>query len=254
MRQHAQFAILDCEDEPRWAGHEDRWLRPLSRSSERWDIFRVWASELPPSPEAYDGYVITGSHHSVNDPSQVWLGPLFRFVAACNKAAPDGPQILGACFGAQVLGRSLGGRVSENRSSRFIFGTEEIALHDPFHRAWFLPDSAPIIPRRSLRLLTSHGEHVCDLPTGAELLADSQRSPHEIFTVGRHALAVQGHAELSLADLTDNILPRLRERGRLSPQEEADAIASLACPVDSELVLRCMRRFLDGPTDRPAKV
>lgn len=250
MRTHAQFAILDCEDEPGWAGHERLWIGPMARPDERWDVFRVWAGALPATPEAYDGYIITGSHHSVNDATQAWLEPLFAFVRRCAQAAPNGPQLVGACFGAQVLGRALGGRVSPNVSGRFLFGTEQIALHADFHRTWFAPAPSADVPYAVLRLLTSHGEYVCDLPPHATLWAASARCPHEVFTHGQHALGIQGHAELSVADLQDNILPRLREGGRLSPQEEADALQSLTLPVDSAYVLRCVRGFLDGPPAR----
>ncbi len=247
MRAHAQFAILDCEDEACWNGHEARWLEPLARSSERWDVLRVHRGELPATPEAYDGYVITGSHHSVNDASQGWLAPLFAFIARIRQAAAAGPRVVGACFGAQVLGRSLGGRVSENREGHFIFGTEEIALLPRFFSAWFAAHLAAPAADPRLRLLTSHGEHVCELPPGAELLAHSARSPHEIFLCGPHALAVQGHAELQKEDLLGIILPRLRQRSRLSPAQEEAALASLLHPVDSQWMLDLMRRFLDGP-------
>lgn len=247
MRSHAQFAVLDCEDEACWSGHEARWLGPLSRSSERWEVLRVYRGELPASPESYDGYVITGSHHSVGDPTQGWLGPLFDFVARCDAAGSFGPQVVGACFGAQVLGRSLGGRVTENRDGHFIFGSEQITLGPEFHDAWFAAPAAA--PRPALRLLTSHGEHVAELPPAAQLLAHSARTPHEIFVVGQKLLGVQCHAELVLDDLLGIILPRLRERSRLSKAQEEAALASLAHPVDSDWMMALFRRFLDGPPE-----
>lgn len=256
MRRHAKFAVLDCEEEACWSGHEARWLGPLARTDERWDVLRVYRGELPASAEAYDGYVITGSHHSVNDATQSWLGPLFAFIARCGAAGFDGPQVVGACFGAQVLGRALGGQVAANRDGNFIFGTEQLTLSPRFDASWFgravepkpqtEPNPAPS-QRSSLRLMTSHGEHVCELPPGAELLAHSDRSPHEIFLIGQHMLGVQCHAELTRDDLLGIILPRLRERSRLSPAQEEAALASLALPVDSAWMMAVFRHFLDGP-------
>lgn len=250
MRRHAQFAVLDCEDDACWSGHEARWLGPLARADERWDVLRVFRGELPRTAEAYEGYVITGSHHSVNDATQGWLGPLFEFIARCGAAGYDGPQVVGACFGAQVLGRALGGQVAPNRDGSFIFGTEHVALSPHFGESWFsraAQIAAEPDRRSSLRLLTSHGEHVAVLPPGADLLAHSARSPHEIFLCGQHMLGVQGHAELTRDDLLGIILPRLRERARLSPAQEEVALAALDLPVDSDWLMACMRRFLDGP-------
>lgn len=257
MPSHARFAVLDCEDEACWAGHEVRWLGPLARAGERWDVLRVHRGELPMRLEAYDGYVITGSHHSVNDATQGWLGPLFDFIARCGAAGYEGPQVVGACFGAQVLGRALGGQVAANRDGQFIFGTEQIALSPRFCESWFARGAQPSVGpapslRTSLRLMTSHGEHVCALPPGADLLAQSARTPHEIFLIGQHLLAVQCHAELTRADLVGIILPRLRERARLSPPQEEEALASLTLAVDSDWMMAILRRFLDGPAADPA--
>ena len=66
-------AVLDCEDAPRWAGHEQNWIDLLRRPDEVWQSHRVWAGDLPATADAYHGYVLTGSHHSVNDATQAWL-------------------------------------------------------------------------------------------------------------------------------------------------------------------------------------
>ncbi len=191
-----------------------------------------------------------GVKNGLREFQENWQRP---FQAAfSDKVAIDEARIFdgqwGACFGAQVLGRSLGGHVTENRDGHFIFGSEQITLGPAFHDAWFAPLAAA--PRPALRLLTSHGEHVAELPPSAQLLAHSARTPHEIFVVGQKQLGVQCHAELVLDDLLGIILPRLRERSRLSKAQEEAALASLAHPVDSDWMMALFRRFLDGPPDR----
>jgi GMP synthase-like glutamine amidotransferase len=221
-----RFAVLDCEDAPRWAGHDRNWIDLLRREGDVWHSFRVWAGELPERPGAYDAYVLTGSHHSVNDATQTWLGPLFEFVAAVAHS-PDA-RVFGACFGLQVIATALGGRVEDNPGGRFAFGSERIGFEggDP------------------LTLLESHGEQATQLPPGARRLARSPTAENEMFSLGDRVLAVQFHAEFTPAMLREKILPRLREESRLTADEEARALASLEAPLDSARFIADIRRFL----------
>lgn len=223
-----RYAVLDCEDAPHWAGHHENWIALLARPGEDWRWFRAWADELPAAPDAFDGYVITGSHHSVNDAGQRWLAPLFDFVAA---AAGAEARVFGACFGLQVIATALGGRVEGNPGGRFAFGSERVRF-----------DAGELAG--GLTLLESHGEQATALPPGARRLAGSASAEHEAFAVGDHVLAVQFHAEFTPAMLVEKILPRLRAERRLDPDEEARALASLAAPLDSARFLAAIRRFL----------
>ncbi len=218
--------MLDCEDAPRWAGHDQNWIDLLRREGDAWRPFRVWAGELPADPQAYDGYVITGSHHSVNDPAQAWLPPLFEFVAAAAHS-PDA-RVFGACFGLQVIATALGGRVEANPGGRFAFGSERIG----FERG------------DALTLLESHSEQATQLPPGARRLAGSPTAENEMFSIGDRVLAVQFHAEFTPDMLRQKILPRLRDEARLTADEEARALASLEAPLDSARFLAEIRRFL----------
>ena len=241
MSAARRFAVLDCEDLPHWNGHARFWLGPLTRPGETWDIYRAWAGELPVDPTAYDGLVITGSHHSVNDPEQGWLEPLFELVRRA-VGEPRGPRVLGACFGLQVTARALGGRVEENPVGRFVFGTERVSIDPAFHDA-FGDGPGPA----EATLLVSHAEQATELPPGARALGRSATTAHEIFAIEDRALAVQFHAELTRAALLENILPRLREHARLAPADEARALAALDGAVDSAAFLEVFRRWLDRP-------
>ncbi len=219
--------MLDCEDAPRWAGHDRNWVDLLGQPGDQWRSYKVWAGELPAAPSDHDGYLLTGSHHSVNDPGESWLPPLFDFVAA---AAGDRARLFGACFGLQVIATALGGRVAPNPSGRFVFGSERVR---------FAGGDA-------LTLLESHGEQAVALPPGARRLASSPTAENEMFAVGDNVLAVQFHAEFTPAMMLEKIFPRLREERRLDPAEEARALASLDLPLDSAGFLARIRTFLAG--------
>lgn len=237
-----RFAVIDCEDLPHWNGHARYWLGPLAREGETWNVYRPFAGELPDDPTAYDGIVITGSHHSVNDPEQgSWLEPLFELVRRA-VGEPRGARVLGACFGLQVAARALGGRVEPNPVGHFVFGTERVSIDRAFHDD-FTGAPGPEVAT----MLSSHGEQATLLPPGARVLGRSATADHEIFALEDRLLAVQFHAELTRDALLDHILPRLRAGERLAPDLEARAVAALDGTVDSAAILATFRRWLDRP-------
>jgi len=98
-----------------------------------------------------------------------------------------------------------------------------------------------------LRVLESHGDCVKRLPEGAVLLARSRGCAAEVFlAAGGRALAVQGHPEFSREhEIGTLIWPRqVEERVRLSADEAAAALETLALPRHHSAMLTMLRRFL----------
>ena len=82
MAERTKFAVIDCEDAPKWAGHESIWVAAYGRPGEHWcgairaakrwactltraprrEHFRAFAGELPDESEldTYRGFCITG--------------------------------------------------------------------------------------------------------------------------------------------------------------------------------------------------
>ena len=85
-------------------------LQPL-RPDWSFDVVSVKDGVFPSGPEAFDGYVITGSPASVNDDSLPWLGELLDFIRAVDAARQP---LVGLCFGHQAVARALGGQVARN--------------------------------------------------------------------------------------------------------------------------------------------
>lgn len=65
MRCAMRYAYLDCEDAPKWAGHEAIAFTLLHPGAQ-WTHYRCWADERPPldSLAQLDGVLISGSHYS----------------------------------------------------------------------------------------------------------------------------------------------------------------------------------------------
>jgi GMP synthase (glutamine-hydrolysing) len=238
VRRARRFAVIDCEDREHWRGHERLWTGRLAREGDEWQSYRAWAGELP-DPAALDGAIVSGSHHSAVDPEVAWLAPLFRFLR--ESVAAQGPRVVGVCFGAQALAEALGGRVGANPDGRFVFGAEQITLRPAFAARLGAAELGD-----TLSLYESHGECVLELPPGAEPLARSGTAAHEVFTVGDRALAIQGHPEMTREIMVGRILPALRDSGRIDPDREAAALASMDRALDSDRILGLIRRFLEG--------
>jgi GMP synthase-like glutamine amidotransferase len=133
-----------------------------------------------PAPGDHDVAVVLGATWSVNDVDDPaagvadWLGPELDWAA---RAVAADVRVLGICFGAQVLARALGGRVT--------------AMPRP-QVGWFdepgsAADALPAGP-----WLQFHGDRFT-VPPGARELARDEYAPQS-FSVGR-SLAVQFHPE-----------------------------------------------------------
>jgi len=92
---------------------------------------------------------------------------------------------LGLCLGAQLMARALGARVYPSGHTEIGWAPVDLSAAG---RASCLAalDGEPV--------LHWHGD-TFDLPSGAELLASTARTPHQAFRHGRHALALQFHPE-----------------------------------------------------------
>lgn len=188
-----------------------------------------------PEPGEHDVAVILGAVWSVNDvdvpgePAARWLAPELDWTARA--VAADVP-VLGICFGAQVLGRALGGTVE--------------AMPRPQIGWWDVPGSAaaglPAGPWAQF-----HGDAVRVLPPGATALAADEFC-QQAFAIGR-SLAVQFHPEVGPDDVavwassesgqaavtaSGIDLAAMLERGR---KVEADAHARAHALVDAWLAL-----------------
>jgi GMP synthase (glutamine-hydrolysing) len=160
-----------------------RRLAPLAELT----VARPWVGL--PSPARFHGVTVTGSPHSVCRPPR-WLDPLADWLLDAARRVP----VLGVCFGHQVLGRALGGRVERNPRGREV-GTVQVRLTaagraDPLFAG--CPDS--------LSVQQTHEDHVPELPPGAVLLAGNDATPVQAFAWGDRIRCVQFHPEMDAED------------------------------------------------------
>lgn len=151
-------------------------------------IFTAYDAEqgdLPSHIDAADAYLITGSHHGVND-NLPWIAQLEVFVRALHLAQK---KMVGICFGHQLIAKALGGKVI-NSPKGWGVGMSKNKITQ--QKSWMYPS------RGSLNLLVCHQDQVVELPPGAELLASNDLCPFYMLQLGNN-LTIQGHPEFSKA-------------------------------------------------------
>lgn len=159
-------------------------LQPL-RPDWQFNIVRVIDGELPPSVDAFDAHVITGSPASVNDDTLPWVRGLLDFIRALHAAQR---LTIGLCFGHQAIARALGGQV-ERHAAGWSLGLHTTRWSQP--QAWMQP------ARSQMTLMAAHNEQVTQPPPGAQVLSGSDFCRIGSFSVGRHIFTTQYHPEMS---------------------------------------------------------
>jgi GMP synthase-like glutamine amidotransferase len=145
---------------------------------------------LPPSLRHVQGLVIMGGPMGVNDEEPwPWLAAEKAFI---KKALAADLPVLGVCLGAQLMAAALGGKVYANRQ-------KEIGFYEVEQTAEGL-ESGLLGLNPKFEPFHWHGD-TFDLPLGAIRLAKSAACANQAFAVGRRALGLQFHLEVSPTDL-----------------------------------------------------
>ncbi|KAB1211994.1 hypothetical protein CJ030_MR5G004156 [Morella rubra] len=208
MGGEKRYALLLAAKDSEYAkkvygGYYNVFLAAFGEEGERWDLYKVIDGEFPDMNELqkYDGFVISGSPSDAygNDCWVLKLCFLLQTLHSMKK------KVLGICFGHQVLCRALGGKVGK------AYTGWDVGLR----KVYILKDSAPCcfvddlgeIPT-SVSIIEIHQDEVYEVPFGAEVIACSDKTGVEMFTIGDHILGIQGHPEYT-KDILCNLIDRL---------------------------------------------
>ncbi|MEM7208708.1 MAG: hypothetical protein AAF434_12855 [Pseudomonadota bacterium] len=134
-----------------------------------------------PNPNEFDVAVIYGGRNSVND-NEDWINEEARWLEGCLESRC---KYLGICFGAQQLAKILGAQVWKHSHALKEIGFTPVQATG---------DDTQLLPLPE-KLFQWHGDGF-DVPSGAQLLASSERFPNQAFRFEKH-YAVQFHPEVN---------------------------------------------------------
>jgi GMP synthase-like glutamine amidotransferase len=189
-----KIAILETGTPPsdlaQGHGRYDAMVHDLLGEGHHYTTFRVFDYELPGSPDAFEGYVITGSSAGVHD-GLPWVDNLASFL----RAAKGRTKLVGICFGHQVMAHAFGGTVAKAPQG-WGLGLHRYVLCG--RRAW-MDDTA------SVEVIASHQDQVTGLPPGAAVIGASDFTPNAMIDYGDGAISFQCHPEFTTAFARDLI-------------------------------------------------
>lgn len=191
-------------------------------------VYDVCHGELPESVGECQGYIITGSKHSVYE-DILWIHQLADFV---RQVHAQKHKLVGICFGHQMIAYALGGKVTKSDHGWGI-GTKPVELQHT--KAWMQPE------KPSYRLLLSHQDQVLALPNGAESLGGNEHCPISMIGVGEHMLGIQAHPEFT-TPYAEALMDSRVERIGIDPIQAAKT--TLNEPTDETTVAHWIEAFL----------
>jgi GMP synthase (glutamine-hydrolysing) len=181
-----------------------------------------------PAASQFAGVIVTGSASSVTERAP-WMLRTEEYLADAVNA--DHP-VLGICFGHQLLGQALGGRVERNPRGREM-GTVALSI----------VEDDPLLDR-SIEPALAHATHldsVTVLPKQARVLATTALEPHAALRFGERAWGVQFHPEFDEQVIREYVSTR-RELLAQEGRDPAALLAGIRAATAGRLVLR---RFVE---------
>lgn len=139
----------------------------------------VVAGEPLPDPASFDGYVLTGSKHSVYE-SADWMQAEIDFL---RRAMELERPLFGICFGHQLMAEAFGGHTAKAETGwglgvqRYVPGTSKA--------------------EGTGNVLSFHQDQVDLLPPQTEVLAGTSHCPNGVLRYAFPALSVQYHPEFT---------------------------------------------------------
>ncbi|MBL4666693.1 MAG: gamma-glutamyl-gamma-aminobutyrate hydrolase family protein [Sneathiella sp.] len=141
--------------------------------------------ELPTDPTEHHGAVIFGGPMSANDDHEDYIRSETSYV---ERALAAEIPYLGICLGAQIMARTLGGKVKRHPDGLMEIGYYKI---EPTKAGAAYFD-------KHLHAYQWHKEGF-DLPEGCQLLAGGDYFPNQAYRYGKYAYGIQFHPEVTEA-------------------------------------------------------
>jgi len=212
------------------ASNPGRVARQLRELGYDLDIRRPSGGDpLPANMDDHEGAVIFGGPASANDDHLDFIRAEIDWIEI---ALASGKPYLGICLGAQMMVRTLGGRVDLHPEKQVEIGYHPIK-----------PSKAGCdIFEKPMCVYQWHKEGF-NIPDGAELLACGDRFDNQAFRYGENAYGLQFHPEVTTAIMNRWLTNAAHMLEFPGAQGHADQVRARRRH-DSETI-RWLRNFLD---------
>ena len=239
------YAILNCLNGERWSGWDLELVEVLGLPKDRVKVFATFLDEHPSEEQLQKikYIIITGSPCSCYEEIP-WIVNLEIFVKNVASHHPE-KKIVGFCFGAQMLGKALGGKVGKNVCGKFLFGAEPVTFLEAEKQPEFLRKLN--FPSEIQKIITSHGDCVLELPENAVHLGKSERNENESFSIGENIVAIQVHPEFT-RKIADSVLYPFIKANNVVPEPDlSTAINNIRTELNHLKFIRFVQNFIDVP-------
>jgi len=219
----------------RFGGFADWFRNAMRLQATQMRVVRVDTGEPLPEPAQIAGAVITGSAAMVTERA-AWREQTAGWI---RDALDAETPLFGVCYGHQLMADALGGAVGWLPAGREI-GTESITRLASGEMPGFrgLPASFPA--------QTTHRQSVLVPPRGAEVLARSQRDPHQLLRYAPNTLSSQFHPEFT----PDFMRAYIEVRADALRDEGLDPDALAADVRETEAARMLLERFAQDALNR----
>ncbi len=199
------------------------------------EVFDARHDDTPPTLDADDALVITGSHAMVSD-AEPWSEALKSWL---REARARGVAMFGVCYGHQLMAAAFGGDSGYHPAGRET-GTHRVRLTEAGRRDALLGALPEAFPAQ-----LTHAQSVLAAPPGAEVLAENDHDPFQALRYGPRQWSVQFHPEFTPAVMRAYL--RHQYQGLAEQGRDPEALLAAVAPTPEAASL--LARFCEGLTN-----
>jgi GMP synthase-like glutamine amidotransferase len=206
----------------------------------QWHFYEVVNDHFPASPHECDAYLCTGSKFSVYD-DEPWIHRLKDFVKLLYRIQKP---FVGVCFGHQLLGEALGGKVQKAEVGWCVgvysFTVNKFTVNRLENRT-----QTPNPKLQTVNLLMMCQDQIVQLPPDTQVLASTTDCPNAMILVGDSMLGIQAHPEFTVE--YEEALMRSRVE-RIGAEKTERQLKTLTLSLDSKTVAEWIVKWMNFGT------